>query len=102
MGELSFYESLPPTVSSSWFVVNATRVSVGSNATASPFSEGLKTIVTTGASFLLLPQMYVDMCYRSAHFVANDPYQYHTFLCIETLSDLRLQNEFYESTIRGS
>ena len=33
--------------------------------------------------------------------MANDPYQGYTFLCNETLSDLTLQIEFYESTIPG-
>lgn len=72
-----------------------------SNETAIPLSGGLKVIVDTGASFLLLPQRYVDVYYRRAPFVANDPYQGYIFPCNERLPDLTLQIECHEPTISG-
>lgn len=97
-GELSFHPSLPPPVNQSWWVVNATSRSVGSKA---PSHGGFKAIVDTGASFILLPQKYVDVYYKNAPYVNNDPYDGYTFPCNNTLQDLTLLVGCCETTIPG-
>ena len=76
-------------------------MSVGSNTTKTPFKGGLKAIVDTGASFILLPQKYVDVYYKSAPFVINHSYEGYIFPCNKTLPDLNLQIGCYSTTIPG-
>ncbi|MCJ1312653.1 Type I transmembrane sorting receptor [Agyrium rufum] len=100
-GPLKFYPSLQPPAGHGWWVVNATGFASGNSAIKS-FAGGLKAIIDTGTTFLLMPETYVDAYYATAPFAVNDPDDGWVYPCKKTLPDLTLEIGTYKARILGS
>ena len=81
--------------------MNSTGYAVGNTKVLTPISGGLKAIIDTGTTFLLMQQPYCDAYYAQAPSVVNDPEYGYIYPCKETLPDFTLAIGTYKTKIPG-
>ena len=75
---------------------------MGDTDIITPFAGGLKAIIDSGTTYLLMQQPYCDAYYAKAPSVVNDPNYGYIFPCKDTLPSLTLAIGSYKAEIPGS